>query len=340
MVKRKTKRKKRIISSQDTGSYIDTDTVLLRNRAVENAVLDNFMIRFPHLLLHSHFYYKFIEGGACTIGNHAHLHWEISRVCSGCAEYSVEASSHSFQPLPTQYVVLPPKVTHGWTMQASPLLTHSWQVQITAEDATGEQILNEFKEYIVASGFLVEASSSQKQVESVLWQMAGKNYPAQIFGPILSGFSQIVLGELIAKVNPWPAGFMDAGNNSQAALSNLAQRMKVFLDDNLSNSVTLDDMESHFHYSGRHLNRIFQEIYHCSIGHYLRVQRIELSKRWLATTDRSIKDIALSLGYSNSSQFCRYFLSQAGQTPSGYRQTILSANTERVQQSVREDTAT
>ena len=218
-------------------------------------------------------------------------------------------------------------------MQSAPLLTHSWQVKIEAEDAEGEQVLANLREAVIAAGFLFEASFSQIQAEALLWQMSGDAGSPQVFGPILSGFARIVIGDLITRINPWPEGMLESKWEPQVALSNLAERMKIFLDENLSHPVTLGDMESHFHYSGRHLNRIFQDIYHCSIGHYLRDQRVKLSKRWLETTSRSIKDIALSLGYSNSSQFCRYFLEHAGQTPSDYRQKTADLSNERIRQS-------
>jgi AraC-like DNA-binding protein len=332
---KKNANRKRLIPADQAGSYIDTDTVLQRNRILEGCGLDSFLIRFPRLRMHAHFYYKFIEGGECTIGNHGHWHWEIARVCSGVAEYSIPDSNYFFRPTDAHYLIIPPKITHGWSMKASPLLTHSWQVQIEAEDNEGQQTLKALQEAIVASGFIFKASPSQIQAESLLWQMSGDAGLSQMFGSILSGFARIVLGDLFARINPWPEGMLESKNGQQAALNNLAERMKVFLDENLAHPVTLSDMESHFHYSGRHLNRIFQEILHCSIGHYLRDQRISLAKRWLATTERSVKDIALSLGYNSSSQFCRYFLEREDQTPSDYRQTAEAVSQEQTRRSVR-----
>lgn len=332
-VKKALQHKKRMIPAKQPGTYIDTETILLRNRILETAAMDSFLIRFPRLLLHAHFYYKFIEDGECAISNHGHWHWEIARVCSGDARYTITDSDFSFHPAKTQYLIIPPKITHNWYMQSAPLLTHSWQVRIEAEDAEGEQVLANLRAAVISSGFLFEASLNQIQAEALLWQMSGDAGSPQVFGPILSGFARIVIGDLITRIDPWPEGVLESKLESQVALNNLAERMKIFLDANLSHPVTLSDMESHFHYSGRHLNRIFQEIFHCSIGHYLRDQRIKLSKRWLETTNRSVKDIALSLGYSNSSQFCRYFLEHAGRTPSDYRQQTADLNDERIRQS-------
>lgn len=333
-VKKTVQRRKRIIPSGQAGSYIDTETVLLRNRILENAALESFLIRFPRLRLHVHFYYRFIENGGVVISTHGHQHWEISRICLGVTEYSV-VDGVTFRPGSEEYLIIPPKRQHGWKMLTSPLLSHSWQVQMDAEDSEGEGVLDALATAVEASGFRIPASSAQIQAEALLWQMSGKAGSPQLFGPVLSGFARIVLGDLIARINPWPEGMLELKSDPQEALINLAGRMKVFLDENLSHPVTLSDMESHFHYSGRHLNRIFQEVYHCPIGHYLRDQRIELARRWLSTTDRAVKDIALSLGYSSSSQFCRYFLEHAGSTPSDYRKVTQTLSQEQALRSVQ-----
>ncbi|MEI8205894.1 MAG: AraC family transcriptional regulator [Kiritimatiellales bacterium] len=335
-MKKTKQRRARIIPTGQNGAYIDVETVLMRNRLLESTALETFLIRFPRLRLCAHFYYKFIEDGECSVGNHGHWSWEITRVCSGEAEYSIADTSASFRPKSSHYLIIPPKITHGWSMRTSPLLMHSWQVKIEAEDSDGQRIIDNLRESVIAAGFMVKATPNQIQAESLLWQMSGEASSPQLFGPVLSGFARIVLGDLLMRINPWPTGLIESENDYQAALNSLAERMKVFLDENLAHPVTLYDMESHFNYSGRHLNRIFHEIYHRSIGHYQRDQRIELAKRWLATTTRSIKDIAFSLGYHSPSQFCRCFLGQAGQTPVDYREKTASVNKDKINESIVE----
>ncbi len=333
-VKKTVNRKKRTLSSTQSGAYLGEDSVLRRNQVLEHAALDSFLIRFPKLALKTHFYYKFIEDNEYVINNHTHQHWEISRICSGHAEYSVSGFKSSFSPETEQYIIIPPEMAHSWALVSSPLLIHSWQVHVAAEDPDGETALEIFRTAVMESGFIVPASNTQVQTELLLWQMSGDTKSPQLFGPVLAGFARIVIGDLFLRLNPWKEKLPGPGD-SQIRLKNLAERMRLFLDSNLSHAVTLNDMESHFHYSGRHLNRIFQEVYHCPIGHYLREQRINLAKRWLSTTDRSVKDIALSLGYSSSSQFCRYFFEHTAQTPSGYRVEALRATAENIQKSIK-----
>lgn len=331
-------KKKRLIPADLAGNYIDTETVLHRNQILERAGLDNFLIRLPRLKIHTHFYYKFVEDGECTINDHGHWHWEITRICSGEAAYFIPSLNKTIQPDPAHYLVLPPHLTHNWKMTKAPLLMHSWQTRIEPENHEGEAVIEQLRKSVTNAGFLAEASVSQIEAETLLWNMAGEERRPQVFGTILSGFARIVLGDLLAKICPWPEQMLADKNDPDAALTAMANRLQRFLDENLENPITLADLEGHFHYSERHLNRIFQKIHHISIGQYLRRQRLDLAKRWLETTDRPIKNIAFSLGYNAPGQFCRYFTAQIGLSPTAYRNQQFSISAEQIRMSALKPT--
>lgn len=297
----------------------DMESVLRRNQALESSGLDNFLIRLPRLKIHTHFYYKFVEDGECTIGDHGHMHWEITRIRAGGAAYTIPSIKQSILPDSDHYLIIPPRLTHSWRMTHAPLLMNSWQVHIAAEDSDGETVLKTLRKSVIEAGYLVLANSSQRDAEDLLWDMVNEERIPQIFGSILSGFARIIIGDLLAKLNPWPEHLLSDRHDPQLAARSLAARLRMFLDENIENPITLSDLEGHFHYSERHLNRIFQKVHNVSIGQYLRQHRIELAKRWLETTDRAVKNIAFSLGYSSPGQFCRYFSLQTGLTPSQYR---------------------
>jgi AraC-like DNA-binding protein len=58
---------------------------------------------------------------------------------------------------------------------------------------------------------------------------------------------------------------------------------------------------------------------------YVIVLRLELAQEWLKESDRSITDIALSLGFSSSQHFAMTFHRRLGMTPSAFRSKSLSA---------------
>jgi AraC-like DNA-binding protein len=320
MSQRKKKREQR------RPSAVDNEEVSRRNEVLKNVALDSFPIRLPHLLLNAHFHYHFNEGADFTISEHGHWHWEITRIALGAASYSTESYKKDICPGAARYLMIPPKTVHRWHVLKAPLIIQSWQVYIKAEDPEGEQVLKALHRAAIERGFLFAASPEQIQAENILWELAGRPGFSCVMGPVLAGIAGVVLGDLLMRINPWPAGMLEEKPDTETLTAQTAGRLKAFLDQNLCRPITLSNLESHFHFSSRHLNRIFQTVYHCPIGHYLRNQRVELSKCWLGTTGRSIKDIAFSLGYSNPRQFSRYFLEQSGVTPSQYRDQTIALN--------------
>lgn len=71
--------------------------------------------------------------------------------------------------------------------------------------------------------------------------------------------------------------------------------------------------------SVRQLTRGFRASRQCSIGEYLTRNRIEHAKRLLAT-DISIKEVALSLGFTTPANFSTAFRRATGETPRQFRE--------------------
>jgi AraC family transcriptional regulator len=67
-----------------------------------------------------------------------------------------------------------------------------------------------------------------------------------------------------------------------------------------------------------HLARAFRAHYGCTVGEFVRAQRIEDAKQHLRTS-RPLSEIALDLGFSDQSHFTRTFRRITGMTPAAYR---------------------
>jgi AraC-like DNA-binding protein len=221
-------------------------------------------------------------------------------------------------------------------MNCSPFLTHSWQVRFEPEDADGEKIVQNIRNHSLNNTCLVPATQTQLEAEMMLWKLSGEKVPPDMAAPIISGIARIVIGDFVLRFCPQMGNIENCGNGlTQSIKQKLAIRIRQFLEDNIEHGIRLSDMESHFHYSGRHLNRIFHDAYNCSIRDYLGERRLELTKRWLESSERTIKDIALSLGYRDSSQLCNYFMRRMSITPTDYRKEIRERKAEFQQRSVK-----
>jgi AraC family transcriptional regulator len=73
-----------------------------------------------------------------------------------------------------------------------------------------------------------------------------------------------------------------------------------------------------------HLNRVFRQYFHCTVGEYIRELRIEYARRRLASSRDTLTEIALAAGFSDQSHFSRTFKRGTGLTPAQYRMAFSS----------------
>lgn len=102
----------------------------------------------------------------------------------------------------------------------------------------------------------------------------------------------------------------------------LIRSVMQYLQDNFNNSVTLSELEQHFHISQGHLCRSFKAVTRMTPFEYLNYYRISKSMEMLMDTDEEIGQIALRTGFNNISYFNRTFQRFVRMTPRAYRQSI------------------
>lgn len=86
-----------------------------------------------------------------------------------------------------------------------------------------------------------------------------------------------------------------------------------------SEELTLEKVAEQAGFSVHYFDRLFAEVTGKSVMEYVRVFKLTRSAMMLRTSDRSILDIALELGYANPENFARAFRAHYGQSPSDYR---------------------
>ena len=98
--------------------------------------------------------------------------------------------------------------------------------------------------------------------------------------------------------------------------TNRINRVASYIDENLSQNLTLNDLSRVSGISVFHLHRLFQLYTGEPLAGYLRRQRISRGMKEIAHgSSRSILEIAIDLGYENSSAFIRAFKKRFGMTP-------------------------
>ena len=101
--------------------------------------------------------------------------------------------------------------------------------------------------------------------------------------------------------------------------NSLISRAINYINTNISGELTIEIIAKENFVSKYHLCRAFKKALGVSIMKYILSRRIMLAKEQLINTNVSCSDIAMLMGFSSFSYFCRAFKEQEGITPSKYR---------------------
>ena len=92
-----------------------------------------------------------------------------------------------------------------------------------------------------------------------------------------------------------------------------------YIEDNLSEPLTLQDMSNRFYLSAFHFSRLFKMVVGTSVKQYILGRKFARAIEQLANTDQSIEKIALNSGFEYTETFSRSFKKHFGLSPSRFR---------------------
>lgn len=93
----------------------------------------------------------------------------------------------------------------------------------------------------------------------------------------------------------------------------------VHIERNYSAALTTRDLAAHFHLTEQYFCHVFKEKTGKTPTDYINRYRVEKAAFFLKNTDKSITDIALSVGFEDSNYFARVFKKHMGVSPRAYR---------------------
>lgn len=92
-----------------------------------------------------------------------------------------------------------------------------------------------------------------------------------------------------------------------------------YMADNYSQPLTLGQVAESVGLTENYFSSLFHKTVGISFREHLARIRIEESKRLLLSTDVSLTDIAVSMGFTDQSHYCKVFKRMVGMTPGQYR---------------------
>ncbi len=106
--------------------------------------------------------------------------------------------------------------------------------------------------------------------------------------------------------------------------SDAVKRIEHIIDERYTENLTAQNVARSINLSYSHMAKLLREECGMSFGELLLSRRIEAAKRLLLTTDMSVTDIGISLGFADASYFIKRFGERVGLTPYRYREDNLS----------------
>lgn len=97
---------------------------------------------------------------------------------------------------------------------------------------------------------------------------------------------------------------------------------QIWLKDNFEKEIKINDVAKRFKMSSRNFSRRFKQATDYSPLNYLQRIRIDAAKDLLKTSNLSISEVMLNVGYQDPTHFTRLFKQKNGTTPRQYRTTV------------------
>ena len=97
------------------------------------------------------------------------------------------------------------------------------------------------------------------------------------------------------------------------------RRALSYMSEHYSQQITLESVATEVGLSPSYFSSLFHQVTGVSFREHLCAIRVEESKQLLLSTDYSLTDIAIAVGFADQSYFCKVFKKNVGMTPGKFR---------------------
>lgn len=151
---------------------------------------------------------------------------------------------------------------------------------------------------------------------SSLFRDADTDYYIYDFHQLVSEYGNFQ--QMAEKLAEFVKGAGDLGNNEEYSNASF-MKLLSYIEENYRSDISLTSAASELHMNPNYVSRMFKKEAGITFIHYIIQMRIEEAVRLLTTTNRSIVDIAMEVGFNDYFYFLKTFKKFMHKTPSQYR---------------------
>jgi len=255
-----------------------------------------------------------------TNGFRAHRHdfLEFSYVVDGQGSESINGVLHPMRP-GTFTFVLPYQVHQIYTDVGSKLVLYNcmFSMDLLMESSKRERLID-LIDSIDRPAFALFQGDERMKMDELIEEMYNE-YNGQASWK--EAMLQIQLKEVLIRFDRY-RGESGASTSSVYVKGNRQSSIWPiihYIHQNYHEDITLADLASHFKMSVSRISEVIKETTGQNFLHFLNDLRIRHACSLLASTEMSVSEIALEVGYNSYNTFSRVFRESKGVVPTDYR---------------------
>lgn len=132
------------------------------------------------------------------------------------------------------------------------------------------------------------------------------------------GWQTIVFAAFLALTTALTRRYKVTSDSSSDKILSLANAVS-YIENNFTQEISISELCALTNYSERHFIRIFSDTYQTTPLNYIITLRLNQAAKQLRSTNKSIAEISLQCGFSDSNYFSRAFRKKYRLSPSEYR---------------------
>lgn len=250
--------------------------------------------------------------------SHSHHVWEFNIILSGTMKFRWEDQSAVLKSGDVFFIS--PDALHSWQLLSPDFIILGLQTSIGFGGAELD-----FKQKLTDAMDRVNHHSHNNQnISGLAFEMIDlilneHPYYREKSRILLQSIYIEIFSQLFPTGMEFDADLLDSEATMGMSGKRITEILEYFLNDNSGRVVKVSEICQRFRLSQCQLNRLCQRETGMTTSRYIMNGKVNMAKHLLKSTERMVKEIALTIGYPNVNYFCRLFKKTTGMTPEEYR---------------------